>query len=439
MIMKRDLKVHLEAWKDAPDKKPVLLRGARQVGKSYLVRELGNDFKRFIEINFELNPGLKSIFEEDLNPVRIVRDISITFDQEVVPGETLLFFDEIQECPAAITALRYFYEKMPQMHVIAAGSLIDFILEEIGIPVGRITPLYLYPLSFLEFLSVSGHRLLRDEIVNHNPDKKFSDLLHRKLLRLLGEYMAIGGMPEAVARWIETGSLKKCMIIHQTLIDNYRQDFAKYAKKRNRKYVEMVFNAIPRLVGKKFVFSCVSPQVRSRELRPALELLAKAGVVHIIQHSASNGVPLGAEINPTKSKVIFLDVALAQSVLGMDYGQWILDPVHSIVNQGAITEAFVGQEMLAYSSPFMESALYYWVNNKKGSIAEVDYVTGINGEVVPIEVKSGKTGSLKSIQIFLNQEKNSDYGLHFSQRNYFTDKRVRQYPLYAIAAAIECR
>ena len=226
------------------------------------------------------------------------------------------------------------------------------------------------------------------------------------------------------------------MIVHQTLIDNYRQDFAKYAKKKKRKYVEMVFNAVPRLMTKKFVFNAVSPHIRSRELRPALELLSKAGVVHIIQHSASNGLPLGAEINPLISKVIFLDVALAQSVMGMDYGKWILDPVHSIVNLGAITEAFVGQELLAYSSPFMESALYYWAHDKKGSLAEIDYVTGINGMIVPIEVKSGRTGSLKSIQVFLNQKKDSDYGLHFSQRNYLTTKRVRQYPLYAISTAI---
>jgi predicted AAA+ superfamily ATPase len=200
--------------------------------------------------------------------------------------------------------------------------------------------------------------------------------------------------------------------------------------------VEMVFDSIPRLLGKKFIFTAVSPHVRARELRPALELLAKAGIAHIIYHSASNGLPLGAEINPLISKVIFLDVALAQSALGIDYGQWILDPVHSIINRGAITESFVGQELLAYGSPFTKNQLYYWMREQRRGLAEVDYTTAVNGQVVPIEVKSGKTGSLKSIQVFLEKKRNSPYGIHFSQRNYFMDKKVKQYPLYAVSSAL---
>jgi predicted AAA+ superfamily ATPase len=434
--MKRDLMVHLKEWKNDKDRKPILLKGARQVGKSYLARELGSDFQDFVEINFELNPGLKSLFEKDLDPVRITRDLAIALEKDLTPGKTLLFLDEIQECPKAITSLRYFYEKMPQLHVIAAGSLLEFAIEELGVPVGRVIPLYLYPLSFMEFLTASGNERLRDEIHHHDPGEEFPELLHNKLLGLIGEYMAVGGMPEAVQKWIETGHFKTCEKVHQLLIETYRQDFSKYAKKRKREYVEMVFDSIPRLSGKKFVFTAVSPHVRARELRPALDLLSKAGIAHIVYHSASNGLPLGAEVNPLVSKVIFLDIALAQSLLGINYGQWILDPVHTIVNQGAITESFVGQELLAYGSPFMKNQLHYWVQEQSGRMAEVDYTAAVNGRVIPIEVKSGKTGSLKSIQVFLEKKKNSPYGLQFSQRNYSTDRKIKQYPLYAVSSAL---
>lgn len=434
--MKRDLTEHLETWKDDSERKPVLLKGARQVGKSYLAKEMGKKFENFVEINFEFKPSAKTIFKRDLDPKRIVRDLSIAAGEDIIPGKTLLFLDEIQECPEAINSLRYFHEKMPGLHVIAAGSLLDFVLEEIGLPVGRVMPLYLYPLSFMEFLSALGKERLRDEIVNHNPLEEVPEFLHEQLFNLLGEYMAVGGMPEAVKAWVETGNLKRCMMSHQLLIETYRQDFVKYAREKDRGFVEMVFDSIPRLSGKKFVFNTVSPHVRGRELRPALELLSKAGIAHIIRHSSANGLPLGSEINPLVFKVVFLDVALAQSVLGLDYGTWILDPVQSFVNQGAVTEAFVGQELLAYSPVFKKSELYYWVREKKGSMAEVDYIADINGKVVPIEVKSGVTGSLKSIHLFLRQKKNSGYGLQFSQRNYFMSEQIRQYPLYAIFTAL---
>ena len=434
--MKRDLMIYLNQWKNDEDRKPLLLKGARQVGKSYLARELGNTFPGFVEVNFEFQPELKTVFEKDLDPVRITRDISIALDQDIIPGETLLFLDEIQECPKAMISLRYFYEKMPRLHVIAAGSLLEFVIEELGMPVGRIIPLYLYPLSFMEFLTATGNDRLRGEIQRHNPKEDFSPLIHNKLLGLLGEYMSVGGMPEAVQKWIDTGNLKACIRIHQILIETYRQDFTKYAKKRKREYVEMVFDSIPRLSGKKFIFTAVYPHVRARELRPALELLSKAGVAHIVFHSSSNGLPLGAEVNPLISKVIFLDVALAQSVLGIDYGQWILDPVQTIINRGAITESFVGQELLAYGSPFIKNQLYYWTREQSRGLAEVDYIAAVNGQVVPIEVKSGKTGSLKSIQVFLEKKKNSPYGLHFSQRNYFMARKIKQYPLYAISTSL---
>ncbi len=434
--MKRDLLTYLEKWKNDPLRKPILLKGARQVGKSYLANDFGKSFKSFMEVNFEFAPRLKSVFEKDLDPQRIIRDLSIVKGEHVVPGETLLFLDEIQECTEAIKSLRYFYEKLPSLHVIAAGSLLDFVLEETGLPVGRVIPLFLYPLSFMEFLSAAGYETLREEILAHNPKEEFPVVIHNKAVELLGEYMAVGGMPEAVDRWLNSGNLHECMQVHQLLVETYRQDFSKYSKKKKQQYVELVFNAIPRLLAKKFVFHSVSPDVRSRELRPALELLSKAGIAHIIYHSSANGLPLGAEINPLMNKVIFLDVALAQSILGLDYGEWILDPVSHIINRGAITEAFVGQELMAYSSPTKKADLYYWVYEKKGNNAEIDYVTVIDDDIIPIEVKSGKTGTLKSIRIFINNKKNCQYGIQFSQRNFNAERDIKQYPLYAIYNAL---
>jgi predicted AAA+ superfamily ATPase len=436
--MKRDLNTYLQKWKDARDRKPILLRGARQVGKSYLAKELGRRFDDYLELNFEQEPQLKPLFEKDLKPQRIIRDISLATGHPITPGKTLLFFDEIQDCPKALISLRYFYEDLPELHVIAAGSLIEFALEETGLPVGRVKPLYLYPLSFMEFLTAKGEEMVREEISGHLPDEEFPQFLHDKLLGLLGEYMAVGGMPEAVKTWLETEDLKECNAVHQELIDTYRQDFSKYAKKHKQKYVEMVFNAIPRLMGKKFVFTAVSPDVRSRELRPALELLSKAGIAHMVRHSSANGLPLGAEINPMIFKVTFLDIALAQAMMGMDGGKWILEPGQTMVNRGAITEAFAGQELLAYSPANAKSQLYYWLREKGGGKAEIDYVTGINGSVAPIEVKSGTSGSLKSLQLFLQKKKNTPYGIQFSQRNYYIDKqrKIRGYPLYAISTSL---
>ncbi|MCI0471670.1 MAG: AAA family ATPase [Candidatus Aminicenantes bacterium] len=437
--MKRDLKVYLDEWKNDPDKKPIILKGARQVGKSYLARDFGKSFENFVEINFEFEPRLKSLFDRDFNPERIIRDLSIAAGKKITPGKTLLFFDEIQECSAAIKSLRYFYEKMPGLHLVAAGSLLDFVLENIGLPVGRVIPLYLYPLSFMEFLSAAGHENLREEISVHEPGEELAGYIHDKLLTLLGEYLAVGGMPEAVEKWLRTGDLKACMNIHQQLVETYRQDFARYTKEKKQGYVELVFNSIPRLSGKKFIFHSVSPDIRSRELKSALELLSKAGIAHIIYHSSANGLPLGAEVNPLISKVIFLDTALSQSVLGIDCGSWIIDPVRTIVNRGAAVEAFVGQELMAYSQAAKKNDLYYWVCEKRGSQAEIDYVTTINGNIVPVEVKSGKTGSLKSMHLFLENKKNSTFGIQFSQKNYNIDKRIMQYPLYAISAALNTR
>jgi len=431
--MERTVLAGLKKWQDSHPRKPLLIRGARQVGKTYLIRQLGRNFEDFVEINFELKPDAVKVFERDLDPKRIIRDLALLNGKSITPGKTLLFLDEIQEAPKAITSLRYFYEILPELHVIGAGSLLDFELEKIGIPVGRISSIYLYPFSFMEFLKAKSEDLLIDAILDQNSEEKVSEIVHKKILMLLGEYMTVGGMPEAINCFIQTSDIHQCLKIHRTIIDTYRQDFNKYAKRYQLKYVELLFNSIPAFLGKKFKYSKVPGEYRKRELIPSLDLLVKAGIVHKIIHSGSQGLPLAATAKPEVFKVIFLDIALSQAILGIDSGSWILEPEVNFVNKGSITEAFVGQEILAYSPSDCKSELFYWQREARSSSAEIDYIVQKDNKIIPIEVKSGSIGTLKSLTYFLKSHIGSPFGIRFSSANFSSDDQIHNYPLYSIA------
>ncbi len=431
--MKRLIDWHLQKWKSDEYRKPLIIRGARQVGKTFAIRKLGKSFNNFLEINFELTKDVKKIFEKDLKPDRILRALSLYSKQQIVAGKTLLFFDEIQECPDAIKALRYFFEFYPDLHVIAAGSLLEFILEKIGVPVGRITSLYLYPLTFMEYLAAIGENLLIEEILLHEIGKPIDEVIHQKLLDLLGQFISIGGMPEAVIRWIKSKNPKESYEIHNQLVEAYRQDFQKYAKKHQLKYLDHLFKQIPSLVGKQFKYSNISGGYKKREIAPCLDLLCNANVIHRINHSAGNGIPLGAEINDKWFKVIFLDIALCQVILGLDLSTWFLDPINQFVNRGNIIEAFVGQELLAYSFAKKHNELYFWKREKRGSEAEVDYIFDYGSKIIPIEVKSTHGSKLKSLFLFLEKHPLSPYGIRFSMHNYSLVKKIDSRPLYAIS------
>lgn len=465
--MKRFIEFHLKEWAAETGRKPLLLRGARQVGKTYAVRELGKQFDVFIEINLEVNPKAREIFTADLYPQRIVQEIAYLTKQEIIPGKTLLFFDEVQAEPKAIQALRYFYEMMPELHVVAAGSLLDFAIESVGIPVGRVEFLHMYPVSFLEFLSALGESILLKAIIQQPLDKPISTIAHDRLLQLIKEYLAIGGMPEAVRTWAEekdalnvagriprglphtdSASTSKiprrllrgssqCFKIQQTLINSYRQDFTKYAKKSQIKYLNILLDNIPRQLGKKFRYSAIPGEFRKRELSPCIDLLATAGVIHKVYDSAAQGLPLGAQIDPDSFKVILLDVALAQAILGLDITEWLLSAEQPWVNKGEVVEAFIGQELLAYSRPIQKQQLYYWLRNERTAQAEVDYVTAIKQDVVPIEVKSGPGSTLKSMHLFLEKHPTSPFGMRFSTQNYSVYENIHSYPLYAVSTAIK--
>ncbi len=428
--MKRLINWHLKTWKEDPQKKPLVLRGARQVGKTHAVRELGKEFDNFVEINFELVPEAKTIFEKDLQPERILWELGLLAKQPITPGNTLLFFDEIQAAPKAIIALRYFYELMPKLHVIAAGSLLDFAIEKVGMPVGRVAMLYVYPLSFMEFLAAIGEEQFIGAILKKDP---FSSIIHEKLLDFLGHYLAIGGMPEVVQAWVETKNPHASYEAQKRLIETYRQDFPKYAKTHQLPYLGILFNQIPHFIGEQFKYSSVHGEYKKRELAPCLDLLCRANVMHQILHSAGNGVPLGAEVNLEKFKTILLDIGIAQAMLGLDLPAWFLNPDKDFVNRGTIVEAFVGQEILCYASSKWKTDLYFWKRESSGALAEVDYLHAEQNKVIPIEVKSGSGSTLRSMHQFLLDHPKSPYGIRFWAENYSNSEKIDSRPLYTLA------
>ncbi len=434
--MNRFIDLYLHKWKADPYRKPLLLRGARQVGKTFAIRKLGEHYDHFVEINFESQPEAKMVFEKNLDPERIVRDLNLILDVEIIPEKTLLFFDEIQEVPKGIIALRYFYEKMPSLHVIAAGSLLDFAIEKVGVPVGRVMYHYLYPMSWIEFLKASKQDLKIKEISKSNLDNPFQDNIHEKLLETLGEYLAIGGMPEVVQKWIETKNPTACGNVHHSILETYQDDFQKYATKHQLEYINQLFEHIPRQLGRKFKYSAIPGEYRKRELSPCLDLLEKAQIIKKVLHTSAQGIPIGSEGNPNHFKVLFLDVGLCQALLGLDLSEWFLRPEQAFVNKGALVENFVGQELLAYSDLSRKAQLYFWQREAKGSEAEVDYIIQKNQAVIPVEVKSGLGSTLKSMHIFLESHKNSPYGIRFSSQNYSIFDHIHSFPLYAIINAL---
>ncbi len=431
--MKRFVDHFLDIWKTSPLRKPLLLRGARQVGKTYTARAFSKKFSSFVELNLEFNPEAREIFEKSLDPHVIIRNISILTDKPITPGETLLFLDEIQIVPNAIIALRYFYEMMPELHVIAAGSLLDFAIKTVGMPVGRVSSLYMYPLSFIEFLSAMGSYAVIDEILSHAVQDEIMKSFHDKFLDLVGHYLAIGGMPQAVACWQSLQDLHTCSEIPHTLISNYKQDFEKYAQKYQIKYLNVLFSNIPHQLGGKFKYSDVEGEYRKRELAPCLDLLLTANIAHKVLRTGAQGIPLGAQADLQTFKILLIDVALTQFILGLKTGAWILNPLEEFVNKGALIEAFIGQELIAYEHPMRDVQLYYWQRETRGGEAEIDYVIQQESDIIPIEVKSGKGTAMKSMASFLESHPGSPYGIRFSSNNYSVHEKIHSYPLYATA------
>jgi uncharacterized protein len=425
--MKRDLFYQLEAWKTHPLRKPLIVRGARQVGKSWTVESFGKQFDHFICINFEKQISAKQLFHGDVNVKQLLERLAVFTGKSILPNKTLLFLDEIQECPEAINYLRYFKEDFPELHVIAAGSLLDFELDKIGIPVGRVQFMYLHPLSFLEFLSATDNAGLREAIEK----KKIDAVLHQKVLELLRTYLWLGGMPAVVHAWIHHGKVEYCQELQDEILQAYQQDFHKYAKHNQIENVAKVFASVPHQLGNKFKYVHVDSELRSALLKQALFLLEKACIVHICYHSSAQEQPLGATRNEKKFKVYFFDIGLAQRMLGLIDEAWLISPV-TMRNLGKVAEQLVAQEFVAYSSVKSAPELYYWHRESRSSNAEIDLVVTKKTDIVPIEIKSGKQGSMKSMYVFLDSHPRTRYGLKISDGLYARYENIQEIPLYGL-------
>lgn len=401
--MKRDRSSFLKNWLNSDLRKPLVIRGARQTGKTWVVRDLAESQQRLlIELNFEKRPEIQTLFSSN-NPEEILVNIAALTGKTIDPSKTILFLDEIQAVPQLLGKLRWFAEDMPQLPVIAAGSLLDFALaeHEFSMPVGRIGYLYLEPLSFEEFLDAMGKHELRTYIQNYDWNINIPEAIHLQLIKLIKEYLIVGGMPSAVLSWKTEGAPEAINKIHYDLLATYRDDFAKYKGRLEIERLEDVMNAVPRQLGKKFTYSLANSQVSSAPLKQALNLLSKARVCHRIPSTSANGLPLGAEINEKFLKVILLDCGLCCASLGLSLHQLASISEISMINNGAMAEQLTGQILRTISPPYMPPSLYYWQREKKGSTAEVDYIIQHENQIIPIEVKAGTTGSLKSLREFV--------------------------------------
>ena len=413
--MYRTALAYLKTWKNKPSRKPLVLRGARQVGKSYLVRMLAAEiFDNLIEINLETDPEASSLFASK-DPQTIVPLLEARYGQPVRAGATLLFLDEIQVAPELFAGLRYFHERMPELHVIAAGSLLDFALAEHGfsVPVGRIEYLNLGPMSFSEFLLGLNRASLQQFLCQYAVGQEVPQAIHGELLRLLRQFLVVGGMPASVAAFIGPGNHRDSEAERQAILSTFREDFARYGKRLDHRRLDKVFAKIPRLAGSKFSYSQVDREERSRELGRALDLLCLARIAYRVRHTSANGVPLGAEADDRNFKVLFMDVGLLCRSCGLS----VLDMEHArdlmLVNTGSVCEQFAGQHLLHSGEFFAEPELYCWMREKSQSSAEVDYLISVGDVVVPVEIKAGKTGTLKSLHVFL-REKERDFGLRLN-------------------------
>ncbi len=429
----RHLEAELLEWKNLAVRQPIILRGARQVGKTFLVKDFANKhFKNIAYANFELQPQLSDCFK-NLDPKRITRALQLELDVDITPGKTLLFLDEVQECPAAITALRYFKEQMQDLHVISAGSLLEFVLNDknFSMPVGRVQYMYIRPLSFLEFLDAIGKSRLIEHLRNASLDGQDDTNVHTNILEHFQEYMGLGGMPAVIAEYVANNKLNRCDNMLSDLLISYRDDFSKYAKHTDHKYLYKLYDKAPSLVSQWFKYVKVDPDIDARGIKRALELLDNSGVISRIIASTASGLPLSSTQLEKKFKLLFLDIGLLRAAQQIDLSL-IYQDNQQLLTKGQLAEQVVGQELLAYAPKIQRNRLFFWQREEKNSQAEIDYLYVHNGQIIPIEVKAGKIGRLKSLKIFM-QEKRSKIGIRISALPLSYESNILSIPFYMIS------
>lgn len=411
--MKRHASQDLEKWLKAKKRKPIVLRGARQVGKSTLIRNFAQENNlTLFEINLE-KIKLHTTQTDGIDLQKLIQEIEF-IKEERISNKTLLFFDEIQEDPKLLMALRYFYEERPDIPVIAAGSLLEFALnaKDFSMPVGRIEYFYLGPMSFTEFLLAMGKTLLLDALTQL--PQPVPEIAHTQLLNLFREYLFVGGMPEAVATYIESKNALEVRRVHHSILSTYQDDFGKYSTKAHMGRLRQIFNFVPGHLGQKIKYSTIDAHEKSRDLKHAIELLIQARILIPCYHTNATALPLAALKDESVYKLYFLDVGLVNTLQNASWEQLVLQKINSEVIKGAIAEQFTAQHLYYLNSTQMPPELFYWLRDKKNQNAEVDFIINIGEEIIPVEVKASSNEHIKSMVIFAALKK-IKWGIKISQ------------------------
>lgn len=451
MYIERPIDALLLEWKNSRVHKPLLLRGARQVGKSWAVEHLGETFEHFIEVNFEKQPDMLEVFQKIHDVHELTNRLSMYYNTPVIPGKTLLFIDEIQDSVDAIKSLWSFKEDFSELHVVAAGSLLEFALKGLSsFGVGRIRSLFVYPFSFDEFLMAEGKSAWVKAKQEANAEKPLLTPLYNELVQHYRTFLMVGGMPASVAAWVTTHDYRECQAELDDIQLTYYDDFPKYADKVDPTLLRNTLQSVVVQIGNKFTYSHVDGGYRSEDVKKALSLLCDAGIIKRVSHAAANGIPLGAEVNDKYRKYIYLDSGLLLRILDMDLGgarqltEMILaGTAEDLVNKGGLAEMMLGWELVKYNNPRSQHELYYWENTAEGTRSEVDYIITRDLKVLPIECKAGLSGKMKSMYEFLRQKHLTD-AIRCSLENFAhlehcdnkDDGAVRQLqilPLFAIS------
>ena len=412
MYISREIDKQLNEWKESKQHKPLLLRGARQVGKSSAVRHLGESFDYYIEANFEKRTELKDLFKQTTDVRLLASNIGLLYNTPIIAGKTLLFLDEIQVSSEAIKSLWFFKEDFPELHIIAAGSLLEFTLKDLAsFGVGRIRSLFMYPFSFDEFLIAQGKKDWVEAKQMADAEKPLFEALHNELVQQFRTFLIVGGMPASVVAWLDSHNYNECQAELDDIQLSYYDDFAKYSNKVDTTLLRNTLQSVVAQTGKKFMYSKVEGGYRTDDVKNALRMLCDAGVIKRVSHTAANGLPLGAEVNDKFRKYIYLDSALLLRVLDLNFGasQNIVDTIvagtaEDLVNKGGLAEMVLGWELVKYSSSRSQHDLFYWENTSENTTSEVDYIIVRNMKVVPIECKSGKSGKMKSLRLFMKNK-----------------------------------
>ena len=396
----------LDGWLAAPNRKPLIVRGARQVGKSTLVRLFAERCGRpLVEVNLERHPDLGPAFARN-DPAYLLNVLEALPGVGPIGPENLLFLDEIQAVPESVPALRYFCEDMPELPVLAAGSLLDFALADHAspMPVGRVGYLHMGPMTFTEYLEAVGAEGLARAIRAFEIERGLDPAIHNRLMASLRTYFFTGGMPEAVQAFARSGRLRDIAEVHNAIVDTYREDLPKYVGSQGLADMVNVFNFAARNVGRKVKYAHFSREDTAAATKARIELLCMARVLAKVVRSHCNGLPLQAEADSRAYKLLFMDVGLMNAVCGLGWAAIERMNQTRLVNEGAMAEQFIGQHLQALLAASANRELSYWLREGRSANAEVDYVAALEGRVVPIEVKAGASGGLKSLHQFVAEK-----------------------------------